>query len=77
MKQLAIALLLISFSFPVLAGKECKKSYKKIDCSEVKDAKRDHFCWKGSKISPKKKERICKKLKKKRKMSKKKTKEKK
>jgi hypothetical protein len=59
---LAISLLLSTASFSAEKEYKCRKKYSKISCSEIKDAKRESFCWKG-KITDKKKDKICKKAK--------------
>lgn len=63
MKKLAVLALCIVTSFSTMSAPaaSCKKNYKRVSCSKVKNAKRSGFCWKGN-ISSKKTERICQKV---------------
>ncbi len=76
MKVLLITALMLTAVTPAFAAKKlnCGKKYVEVSCKEIKDSKRDYFCWKSSKkLTTEKTEKICKleKSKKKSKKSKK------
>jgi hypothetical protein len=52
-------------SFSATKKRKCKKNYSRISCTDLKEAKRNSFCFKG-KITDSKRLKICKKTPKKR-----------